>query len=158
MNKLMVGSIAIAMFLLAGCGAAGEGPPEPGPVTSADAILGTWHRTSGGPWYLAFHEDGTLNGSQGLEAVVEGRGGIEYTYRFEGTQLIVEGSGGSCLEDSQLIGIYEVHMLKNGNLKFLAIEEDCADRETTLAGRPDDGITREYEPVPYPDDGTTREY
>jgi len=146
MNKLMLGSIAISMFLLAGCRAAGEGPPEPGPVTSADAILRAWHRTSGQSWYIAFHEDGTMNGSQALENVVERRGMVEWTYRFEGTQLIVEGSVGGC-EVGQ-IGIYEAHLLEDGNLKILTIEDECAFRVGKIAGRPDEGITREFEPVP----------
>jgi len=146
MNKLMVGSIAIAVFLLAGCGSAGEGPAEPGPITSVGAIVGTWHRTSGAQWYAAFNEDGTVNFAETLEIVADDRGHHKNKYRFEGTQLIIEGRH-HCADESQLIGMYEVHLLENGNLKFLAIEEDCAGRETALAGRPD-GTTREYEPIP----------
>ena len=143
MNNLMAGSSAIATFLLAGCGARG-----PKVASSAEDIIGAWHRTSGGAWYIAFHEDGTLNGSAGLEAVVEGRGMVEWTYRFEGTQLIVEGNIEDCEEDSQRIGIYEVQLLENGNFRLLSIEDECAFRLGRLAGRPDEGITREYEPVP----------
>ena len=147
MNKLMAGSIAIAMFLLASCGAAGEGPPEPGPITSAEAIVRAWQRTSGVTLYIAFDEDGTFNVSGFLDAVIDGRGHHTNKYWFEGTQLIMEGSY-HCADESQQIGMYEVDLLENGNLKFLTIEEDCAGRESELAGRIDEGITREYEPVP----------
>ena len=146
MKKVFAFVLTLGMFLLVGCSAAREASSQPGLVTSADDIPGAWHRTSGAPWYLAFHEDGTINGSASLEAVVNGRGHDEWKYRFEGTQLILEGSGGHC-EKSQ-IGIFEVHLLENGNLKFLTVEDECASRAGQLGGRPDDGIVREYEPVP----------
>jgi len=38
MNKLMAGSIAMAMFLLAGCAASG-----PKLANRAEDIVGTWH-------------------------------------------------------------------------------------------------------------------
>ena len=141
MTKVIITLMAIGLFVLAGCGASG-----PKKADSVEDIGGTWRRTSGGLWYIAFHEDGTINGSAYLEAVVEGRGHDEWKYRFLGTQLIMQGSGGHC-EDNQ-IGIFEVHLLENGNLKFFTIEDECASRAGQLAGRPDDGITREYEPVP----------
>ena len=149
MKKVIAILLPLGIFLLAGCSAAGGASPEPGLVTSADDILGAWHRISGGPWYIVFHEDGTINGSEGLEEILVGRGHDEWTYWFEGTQLFMQGMQGSrghC-EKSQ-IGIYEVHLLENGNLKFFTVEDECAPRRGVLAGRPDDGITREYEPVP----------
>ncbi|MFQ5962309.1 MAG: hypothetical protein ACE5MG_13025, partial [Candidatus Methylomirabilales bacterium] len=54
--------------------------------------------------------------------------------------------GGGCEEN--IVGVYELYLLENGNIQFVAIEDECAMRETEQAGRPDDGITREYEPVP----------
>ena len=146
MNKLMAGSIAIAMFLVAGCGTAGEGPPESGLITSVEAIVGVWHRTSGGSRYIQFFEDGTAHTSEGLEAVIEGHGQTQWKNRFGGTQLIIEETLGNC--DENPTGIYEVHLLESGNLQFVSIEDECASRVSFLAGRPDDGITREYEPVP----------
>ena len=149
MNKLMVGSIAIAMFLLAGCGAAGEGPPEPGPITSVEGIVGrAWHLTSGSPWYIQFFEDGNMNQSSTRELVEDQPEAID-KFWFEGGQLFLETTSlSSTTCDENIVGIYEVHLLENGNIQFVAIEDECALRRTTLAGRPDDGITREYEPVP----------
>ena len=142
MNKLVAGSIAIAMFLIAGCGERG-----PKLVSGAEDIAGAWHRTSGFPWYIAFHEDGTMNAEGALEPVVEGRGHDERNFRLEGTQLILEGSH-HCEEEGQQIGIYEVHLLENGNLQFVAIEDECAGQGSELAGLSDEGITWEWEPVP----------
>ena len=146
MKKVFALLLPLGIFLLAGCSAAGGASSQSGPVTSADDILGAWHRTSGAQWYIAFHEDGTINGSAYLDAVVGGRGHDEWKYRFEGTQLVMEGTGGHC--EASDVGIFEVHVLENGNLRFLSIEDKCASRAGQLSGRPDDGIAREYEPVP----------
>ena len=154
MNKLMVGSIA--MFLLAGCGAEGEGPSEPGPITSVGAIAGTWHQTSSAPWYIQIFEDGTMNGSSTRENV-EDRPTATHKLWFEGGQLFLESTSLSPGCEENTVGIYEVYALENGNLQFVAIEDECAPRQTSLYGRPDDGITREYEPVPS-DSGIIREY
>ena len=146
MNKLLAGSIAIAMFLIAGCGTAGEGPPEPGPITSVGAIVGTWQRTSGDSHYIQFFEDGKRNGSSTLENV-EDQPIVTDKFWFEGGQLFLEATSlGVC--DLNIVGIYEVELLENGNIQFVAIEDECAIRATSLYGRPDDGIIREYEPVP----------
>ena len=141
MNKLMAGAIVIAMFLLAGCGARG-----PKLATSAEDIVGTWQRTSGGPRYVQFLEDGTAHSSVGLKAVIEGHGQDQWKYRFGGTQLFIEETLGVCEEIPT--GIYEVRMLENGNLRFVEIEDECASRVSFLAGRADEGRIREYEPVP----------
>ena len=87
-------------------------------------MIGAWHRTSGGVWYIAFHEDGTINGSAYLEAVVEGRGHDEWKYRFLGTQLIMQGSGGHCEENQ--IGIFEVHLLESGAHSSQTVDFGCA--------------------------------
>ncbi len=144
MNKLMVGSIAIAMLLIAGCGTAGEGPPEPGPITSVEAIVGTWQRTSGSPWHIQFFEDGNMN-SSGNPELVEDRPRDTDKFWFEGGQLFLETTSlGAC--DENIVGTYEVHLLENGNIQFVAIEDECAIRASSLFGR--EGLTREYEPVP----------
>ena len=94
MKQVSITLMAVGLFVLAGCAAPtpeptatpaptptpDEGPPEPGPVTSVDDIIWTWHRTSVGPWYIVFHEDGSANGSQGLETVrLEGGGTRKWT-------------------------------------------------------------------------------
>ena len=67
-------------------------------------------------------------------------------FRFEGTRLIlteIPGRGCSLIEAQ--IGIYEVELLENGNLKFTAIEDECATRFNYLEGAL---IEAEWEPVP----------
>ena len=59
---------------------------------------------------------------------------------------IVSPGRGVC--DENMVTIYEVHLLENGNIQFVAIEEECVYRASVLACRPDNGITREYETVP----------
>ena len=143
-KKMIAFALPFWIFLLAACGTAGLASPGLGPLTSADKMLGAWHRTTGDIWYIAIHEDGTLNGGSYLDAVREGRGHDGWKYRFLGTQLILQGSIGHCEENT--IGIFEVYLQENGNLKFFTIEDECASRAGQLAGR--DGIIREYEPVP----------
>ena len=75
MNKLVTSSIAIALFLLAGCAESG-----PKLASSAADIVGTWHSTtdSGG---LQFNEDGTALGDPAAVNPTPGE------FRFEGTRL-----------------------------------------------------------------------
>jgi len=142
MNKLLAGSIAIAMFLIAGCGARG-----PKSASSAEDIAGTtWFSNFGGPLYFQFFEDGTMRASSNRELVEDHPQGIS-KFWFEGTQLFLESTHqGHCDEDA--VGIYEVHLLENGNLRFVASEDECAGRATRFQGLVDGEITSEWEPVP----------
>ena len=124
---------------------------EPEATEIAVNIVGIWHRTTSDPVYLQFLEGGTSNWADSLETVIEGLG-TQWNYRVEGTQLFLEETIGMCSGHSRgaeaLTGSYEVHLLENGNLQFVVIEDECRGRVTFLYGRPDDGITREFEPVP----------
>ena len=138
MKKLIVGSIAIAMFLLAGCGASG-----PKLASSAEDIAGLWYSASGGPHYILYLEDGTMHGSTNPD-LIEDRPETEEDFRFEGTKLFSEErQGGFCEENPT--SIYEVELLENGNLKFTAIEDECARRVSGLEGVNGE---EEWEPVP----------
>jgi hypothetical protein len=134
MNKLVAGSIAIAMFLLAGCAASG-----PKLASSAEDIVGTWQSTihSG---EVQLNEDGTWR-SQYPD------GGVETgEFRFEGTRYFDKASPGSgCTLIGAQIGIYEVELLESGNLKWILIEDECLTRVNYFAGRL---IEVEWEPVP----------
>ena len=130
--------------------------PEPEATEIAENIIGIWHRISSDQIYLRFLEDGTANWADSLETVIGGLG-TEWNYRVEGTQFFVEEVRGECETKSQAslsdrppasTGSYEVRLLENGNLQFVVIEDECRVRVTRLYGRPDDGITREFEPVP----------
>ncbi len=138
MKKLIVGSIAIAMILLAGCGARG-----PRLASSTQDIVGLWRSTGvGSKYYVLFLEDGTMRGSTNLD-LVEDSPLMEEDFRFEGTKLFQEQRLGVCEENPT--SIYEVELLENGNLKFTAIEDECANRAANLEGVAGD---KEWEPVP----------
>jgi len=134
MNKRMVSSVAIALFLLAGCAASG-----PKLASSFEDIAGTWHSITSSA-EIQFNEDGTVRRRTAEQT--PGDAG----FRFEGTRLILtEIPGRNCYLIEAPIGIYEVELLENGNLKFTAIEDECATRLNYLEGAL---IEAEWEPVP----------
>jgi hypothetical protein len=65
---------------------------------------------------------------------------------FEGTRLFVEHTLGRCSEDSA--GIYEVHLLESGNLRFVKIEDECMTRVSNYQGQQKYEGLVEFEPVP----------
>ena len=75
--------------------------------------------------------------------MVEDRPAVEADFRFEGTKLFSEERLGPCDENPN--SIYEVELLENGNLKFTAIEDECAVRVSFSEGARGD---KEWEPVP----------
>ena len=135
MNKLVASSIAIALFLLAGCAASG-----PRLANSAEDIVGTW-KSSTSSTEVQFNEDGTTRYQFPSGAI----GNAEF--RFEGTRFFekhIDSSSG-CLGLGAETGIYEIELLENGNLKFTVIEDECPVRVNTFVGAL---IEREWEPVP----------
>ena len=141
MKKVTITMMAIGLFVLAGCGA-----PGPELASSAEDIVGMWHRIDrGSPWYILFLEDGALHESTNPE-LVEDRPMIKAEFWFEGTQLFIGMSPGVC--DENPTGIYEVHLLANGNLKFVVIEDECRVRATAYHGRGDTEGLVEFKPVP----------
>jgi len=134
MNKLVTSSIAIALFLLAGCAASG-----PKLASGAEDIVGTWKSTTSSVT-LQFNEDGTtrIKTAQGTDVIRE--------FRFEGTRFFsTDIPNGGCTHIEAETGIYEVELLENGNLGFTVIEDECPGRVNTLMGAL---IEREWEPVP----------
>ena len=134
MNRLVASSIAIALFLIAGCAASG-----PKLVNSAEDITGAWRSTISSA-EIQFNEDGTMRRRTAEQTPADAE------FRFEGTRLfLTEIPGQGCSLIGAQIGIYELELLENGNLKFMAIEDECLSRLNFLAGRL---ITAEWEPVP----------
>jgi len=135
MNKLVTSSIAIALFLLAGCAASG-----PKLASSAEDIPGTW-KSNTSSWEIQFYEDGTLR-----REIVDDHAHDGEEFRFEGTRLILKDEpGGACTREGAETAVYEVELLENGNLMFTAIEDECAIRVTFFTGAL---IERGWEPVP----------
>ena len=78
---------------------------------------------------MYFLEDGTIHGSTNPDLVVD-RASDVYTTRFEGTQVFITNNSSRCPQPDQG-GTYEIHLLENGNVQFLAIDEDpCALRSS----------------------------
>ncbi len=75
--------------------------------------------------YVQFTEDGTWHASTNPD-LVEDRPSNTYETRFEGTKIFVTETSGYC--DVNPEAIYEIHLLENGNLEFVAIEDPCAHR------------------------------
>lgn len=128
---------------------------QPGPITSFEDIAGTIYRGQGGglQQYMYFIEDGTMNVSTNPDLVAD-RASDVYTTRFDGTQVFITMTGSRCPQPDQG-GTYEIHLLENGNLQFVAIDEDpCALRSSFLQqsldrdGVPDGGF------VPLPEGGS----
>ncbi len=131
MNKLVTSSIAIALFLLAGCAASGTKL-----ANSVEDIVGTWRSTVSSV-EGQFYADGTFRSQSSDGHIGTGK------FWFEGTKYF-EQAAVSC-DEGNPIGIYEVELLENGNLKFTVIEDECLTRVNYNAGRL---IEVEWEPVP----------
>ncbi len=139
MQKLVASLMAVGVLLLAACGTGGE--VEPGPITSFEDIAGTYLRGPGhSPIYFQFFEDGTWHESSNRDLVEDALGGsLTYETRFEGTKLFLKSIKAPYCEDD-LEAIYEIHLLENGNLQLVAIEDTCAHRSADFQA--------EWEPVP----------
>ena len=99
------------------------GSLQPGPISSFEDIAGTYQSQGVGPQqYVHFLEGGTIHISTNRDLVVD-RPSDVYKTRFEGTQVFITQTGLRCDQPDQG-GTYEIHLLENGNLQFVAIDED----------------------------------
>ncbi len=126
---ILVGLLA---FLSGGETDVAEGEIEPGPVSSFQAIAGTYQRLGpGGQWYVQFFQDGAIHLSTNRD-LVEDRPAEIYETRFEGTKVFITTNGSMCSQPDQG-GTYEIRVLEDGNLHFVAVDEDtCGGRSGVL--------------------------
>ncbi len=145
MQKPIASLMAVGLLLLAACGTGDE--VEPGPVTSFEDIAGTTYERqgTGGLIFIQFFEDGTWNSSTNRD-LVEDRPSDFYETRFEGTKVFLKEIKGRCFTRGTAEAIYEIHLLENGNLQFVLIEDTCAFRSGMLIGERAGAIT--WTPVP----------
>jgi hypothetical protein len=125
---LRVRSLAVLILAIAvAATACSTAEVEPGPITSFEDIVGTTYERQGpGPQiYLQFFEDGTYHTSSSRD-LVEERPETATATRFEGTKIFFEETKGFCRDNPD--AIYEIHLLENGNVEFVAIEDPCAFR------------------------------
>ena len=124
MQKPIASLMAVGLLVLAACGTGGE--VEPGPVSSLEDFAGTYENVgSSGQFYLRILEDGTWHGSSNRD-LVEDRLEFIMETRFEGTKLFLKETKGICGDNPD--AIYEIHLLENGNLQFVEIEDTCVAR------------------------------
>ena len=141
MQKPIASLMVVGLLVLAACDTGGE--VEPGPITSFEDIAGTTYLRGPGhsAIYVQFTEDGTWHASENRDLVEALSGSHIYETRFEGTKIFVTAlkeTAYSCDDDPD--AIYEIHLLENGNLEFVAIEDPCAHRS--------EDFEAEWAPVP----------
>ena len=107
--------------------------PTPVLATSAKDIVGTWVGVGAEGLYHRFNEDGTHQVGTSLQVLVA-KPDVEETFRFEGTRLIFTEVKVTGLPPcGPAPGIYEVHLLANGNIKFVCIQDACKQRRRSTA-------------------------
>ena len=127
MKRTKAAGIAVALLLLTGSGTRAQ---EPALATNLKDVVGIW-RTVVTPapreHFLQFKEDGAYGIAHApekfeLDRVPEHVG----EFWFEGTQLFIKRTRlTGCIG---VIGIYQIELLANGNLKFVEVEDVCAAR------------------------------
>ncbi len=126
----------VFLLMVAACG--DDDALQPGPVTSFEDIAGTYECQGPGPQgYFHLFEDGTIHFSSNRDLVEERPSFIQET-SFEGTTVFLHAIEGRCDDDPD--AIYEIHLLENGNLQLVAIEDACPIRSSSFPA--------EYTPVP----------
>ncbi len=126
---LIVVAVGVA-FAIVGNPGSTVAEVEPGPITSFENIAGTIYERQKPPTFIHFFEDGTFHGSEVRDQLMDRPFFIEET-RFEGTKLFLNQIKGPC--DDNPDAIYEIHLLENGNMELVAIEDTCAIRSSTLS-------------------------
>ncbi len=127
MQKPIASLMVVGLLVVAACGTGGE--VEPGPITSFEDIAGTTyeHQGPGFQFFMHFFEDGTWHGSSNRD-LLEDRPADIFETRFEGTTVFLKEIQGPC--DDNPDATYEIHLLENGNLQFVAIEDKCEIRSS----------------------------
>jgi len=106
-------------------------------ATSDDEIVGAWTRA--GVFYIRFDSDDTFRQAHALDQLASQPYAIN-AYHFEGTELIITTISVSGVPScGTVIGRYEIQLLESGNIRIVAIKDQCAPRAGDTAG--------EFEPV-----------
>jgi hypothetical protein len=137
MKKLVV--ISALAWLLVACAQPTPTPvpptatPVPVLATRAEQIVGTWHGQWRDGMYHQINEDGTWIVAWELEDLESSPGAL-ISYRFEGADLLL-----TVLEEPGLpscptkTATYQVELMADERIRFLAKQDDCKPRRTTNA-------------------------
>ncbi len=124
MKRTKATGIAVALLLLTGSATRAQ---EPALATNLKDVVGIW-RTVVTPapreHFLQFKEDGAYGIAHAPEELELDRvPGHVGEFWFEGTQLFIKRT--EYTECIGVIGIYEIELLTNGNLRFVEVEDVC---------------------------------
>ena len=128
-KNVMAFLVAAVVVIVAGIGfmvlTRGDEVLAAGPVTSFDDIAGTTYEVQQGPPnFIHFFEDGTVHHSSNRD-LVEERPSFTQETSFEGTTVFLHDGREQTPCPDDLDSIYEIHLLENGNLQFVEIEDAC---------------------------------
>ena len=152
MNKKLASSIAIALFLLAGCATPALEPtaapapnltPETTLATNVVDIVNLWTRAGTGTRsYLLIEWDDTMTFARATPKNLQDQPYWIFQILFEGTKLFIKPTISVYPQEAcaNSIAIYEVQLLEHGNIKISMIEDECQMRVLWLLG--------EWEPFP----------
>jgi len=103
---------------------------NPVQVTSAEQIIGTWFWKT--RYFLRFDDDGTFRQAHSLKDLDKKAYAVMY-YEFKGKEMIITEKGVAGVPPcGKTVGIYDLQLLSNGNLKFAEGEDDCVLRMIEL--------------------------
>jgi hypothetical protein len=146
-------SLAVLVVLVACTGPSPTAAPTPVPsqraptptatlapgariATSLEDIAGTWAGIGAAAdrMHQRFFTDGTHVLSRSLDSL-NADPAVVGTCRFEGQHLVLTQTGGSGSLPScgDREGRYEVHLLANGNITFVTVQETCPARRRSTA-------------------------
>jgi hypothetical protein len=132
--KILIFSLGTALFLFGCTGISSTPEPERDPVDSIDQMEGVWQSSRG---FHYFSEDGTHEFGHSREGLVnrmqsepEGDFWFENGLHYHTSQLC-ETRG---IAEP---GIYEIYLIGEDTLLFIAIEDECPVRKNWLAGYAD---------------------
>jgi hypothetical protein len=106
-------------------------------ITTPEEIAGVWGFDKGPVYklYYQFNRDGTYSSSKSANRErLENSPSLIGEFWFEGSRLklniIDKNVGNACLG---VVGVYEVHLLENGALRFDLIDDECTFRSRELS-------------------------
>ena len=101
-------------------------------VTTAEELAGVWgyQRGPGFESYYQFTQDGAVRmASSGTRDRLENSPSITGTYWFEDAKLNLnweQNSRTQVVSCIDIVGVYEVYLLENGNLRFETVADECS--------------------------------
>jgi hypothetical protein len=111
-------------------------------ATSAEKIFGTWVTSScwAGTCYMRFDKDGTMREAFAPDKLDSQPYAIN-SYEFKGTKIFLTEVRvvGVPPCGPAIVGTYEIHLLESGNIRIVAINDQCGGRTADMQN--------EYKPV-----------